>query len=255
MFNFLKKKEAATIVPKSLPFVIDIHSHILPGIDDGSPDIETSLQLIKGLYNLGIRKSIATPHIIGDMYRNTPQTIAAALETTKAACKKEGIDMQLSAAAEYMIDDYFLELLQKEEPLLTLHGNIILTEIPFSSTPENLGELTAAIIEKGYQPILAHPERYHYYQKNFERFYQLIEMGFALQVNLLSLTGYYGRQALKAAKFIFEKDLATLIGTDLHHHQHLEAITNEKNRLVFEAYLNNKVFNDLEAILLADKHA
>ena len=99
MFNFLKKQKAVN-VPEVLPFTVDIHSHILPGIDDGSPDIETSLQLIQGLYNLGIRKSIATPHIIGDLYRNTPQTIAEALEKVQSACKKAGIDMELSAAAE-----------------------------------------------------------------------------------------------------------------------------------------------------------
>ncbi len=244
MFNFFKKKQER--VPENLPFTTDIHSHILPGIDDGSPDIETSLQLIKGLYNLGIRKSIATPHIIGDLYRNTQQTISDALEKVKAACKKAGIKMELSAAAEYMLDDYFMELLQKKEPLLTLHKNIILTEISYSSTPENLGEITSGIISNGYLPILAHPERYHYYQQNFDQYYRLIEMGFILQVNLLSLTGYYGKRALKAAKFIMEKELAPLVGTDLHHQQHLEAISNAKNREIFENYLKNKITNNLD---------
>ncbi|MEI9958602.1 MAG: CpsB/CapC family capsule biosynthesis tyrosine phosphatase [Ferruginibacter sp.] len=101
MFSFLKKRRIEN-VPETLPFATDIHSHILPGIDDGSPDIETSLQLIQGLYDLGIRKTIATPHIIGDLYRNTPQTIAAALAITKEACKNAGIDIEISAAAEYM---------------------------------------------------------------------------------------------------------------------------------------------------------
>ena len=239
------------IVPGSLPFTTDIHSHILPGIDDGSPDLETSLQLIQGLYNLGIRKSIATPHIIGDMYRNTPQTIAAALEKTSIACSNAGIDIELSAAAEYMLDDFFLELLQKKEPLLTLHKNILLTEISYTSTPENLPEITSGIIEKGYLPILAHPERYHYYQQNFDEYYKLKEMGFVLQINLLSLTGYYGKKAAKAAVFIIEKNLATLVGTDLHHHNHLAAIGEERNRIIFENYIGNKVFNDLDSLVIA----
>ncbi len=246
MFNFFKKK--ALPVPAFLPFATDIHSHILPGIDDGSPDVATSLQLIQGLYDLGIRRSIATPHIIGDMYRNTPQIITNALEITKAACKKAGIDIELSAAAEYMLDDYFLELLKKKEPLLTLKKNILLTEISYTSTPENLGEITAGIISEGYQPILAHPERYHYYQQNFDKYYRLKEMGFILQVNLLSLTGYYGKRAEKAVKFILEKDLATLVGTDLHHHNHLAAISNDRNRAIFEQYLGNKVYNNLNII-------
>jgi len=246
MFNFFKKK--ALPIPAFLPFGTDIHSHILPGIDDGAPDMATSLQLIQGLYDLGIRRSVATPHIIGDLYRNNPQTIAAALEKTKKACSKAGIDVELSAAAEYMLDDHFLELLQKKERLLTIHKNILLTEISYTSTPENFSEITAGIISEGYLPILAHPERYHYYQQNFDKYYRLKEMGFILQINILSLTGYYGKRAEKAVKFILEKDLATFVGTDLHHHNHLAAISNDKNRALFEQYLGNKVYNDLNII-------
>ncbi|MBS1509720.1 MAG: hypothetical protein JST86_02670 [Bacteroidetes bacterium] len=249
MFNFFKKKKITEPVPEKLPFTTDIHSHILPGIDDGSPDIETSLELIQGLGELGIRKCIATPHIIGDMFRNNADTINMALEETKYACEEAGIEMELSAAAEYMLDDYFLELLKKGDPLLTLHGNIILTEIPYTSTPQNLGEITAAIHEKGYRPILAHPERYHYYQQNFEEYARLKQMGFALQVNLLSLCGYYGKRAEKAARFILEKELAILIGTDLHHQKHLDAIKDPHNRIIFQHCTGNNVFNDLELLL------
>jgi protein-tyrosine phosphatase len=245
MFNFFKKK--ALPLPAFLPFATDIHSHILPGIDDGAPDITTSLQLIKGIYDLGIRRSIATPHIIGDMYRNTAQTINAALEKTKIACKDAGIDIELSAAAEYMLDDYFLELLQKKEPLLTIHKNILLTEISYTSTPENFGEIISGIISEGYLPILAHPERYHYYQQNFDKYYQLKEMGFILQLNVLSLTGYYGKKAEMAAKFIVEKELADFVGTDMHHRNHLDALTNERNRAIFERYLAGRVYNDLNS--------
>lgn len=254
MFNLFKKKaKGKEPVPESLPFTTDIHSHILPGIDDGAPDIETSLELVQGLYALGIRKSIATPHIIGDLYRNTPQTIAAALEKLQTACAEVGIEMELSAAAEYMLDDYFLDLLQKKERLLTLHENILLTEISYTSTPENLGEITAGIINHGYLPILAHPERYHYYQQNFDQYYKLKEMGFVLQVNVLSLAGYYGKRAEKAAKFILEKDLAILIGTDLHHQKHLDTLSNPQNRLIFQELMGNKVYNDLDLLYKISK--
>jgi tyrosine-protein phosphatase YwqE len=237
-------------IPSYLPITLDIHSHILPGIDDGSPDITTSLQLIQDLYDLGIRKFIATPHIIGDMYRNNPQTINDALQKVKTACKKAKINIELSAAAEYMLDDYFMELLQKNEPLLTLHKNILLTEISYSTTPENLGEITTGIISQGYLPVLAHPERYHYYQQHFDKLYELLEMGFVLQINLLSLTGYYGKKAEKAVKFILDNNLAKLVGTDLHHEKHVAAFKDEKNRLIFQQYLEGKMFNDLDAIAL-----
>ncbi|HMX36932.1 MAG TPA: histidinol phosphatase, partial [Ferruginibacter sp.] len=114
MFHFFKKKKTVAETYDHLPVTTDIHSHVLPGIDDGSPDMETSLLLIRGMRQLGIRRFIATPHIIGDMYRNTPETIRTALEETRAACKKAGIDVQLDAAAEYMIDDHFLELLKNK---------------------------------------------------------------------------------------------------------------------------------------------
>jgi protein-tyrosine phosphatase len=248
MFNFFKKRETPGSIPESLPFTVDIHSHILPGIDDGSPDMETSLQLIQGLYNLGIRKCIATPHIIGDMYRNTPEIINTALEKTKIFCTRADINMELSAAAEYMLDDYFMELLQKKEPLLTLHNNIILTEISYSSTPQNLDEIAAAIITAGYLPILAHPERYNYYQQNFDDYYRLKKMGFFLQINLLSLVGYYGKKAEKAAKFLIQKNLVSFVGSDLHHFNHLDAISNDKNMTVFKYYLDTNQFNYLEGI-------
>lgn len=250
MFSFFTKKKSNEHIPEYLPLTLDIHSHILPGIDDGSPDIETSLELLQGLYNLGIRKSVATPHVIGDMYRNTSETIMEALSKIQKACQSANINIELSAAAEYMLDDYFIELLQKKTGLLTLHKNIILTEISYSATPQNLDEIVEAIGKQGYLPVLAHPERYHFYQNNFDKYYRLVEMGFVLQVNILSLVGYYGKKAEKAAKFLIDKELVKLAGTDLHHHKHLAALNTPENRIVFDKYLKGKNFNDLDAIAL-----
>lgn len=248
MFSFFKNNiKNEEVLP--LPFTTDIHSHILPGIDDGSPDIKTSLSLIQGLYDLGIRKTIATPHIIGDLYRNTPFIINNALDSVKDAVKEAGINMELHAAAEYMLDDYFLELLRSRSALLTLHKNIILSEISYSTPPDNLNMITAKIIEAGYIPILAHPERYFYYHHNYDIYYRLIEMGFRLQVNLLSLTGYYGNGVKKAAKFIIEKDLAKLVGTDLHHHNHLAALSVRENISQIQHTLTGKLYNDFNAIV------
>ena len=250
MFNFFKKKDKPVDLSGKLPVTLDIHSHILPGIDDGSPDIETSLELVRGLYAIGIRRSIATPHVIGDLYRNTPEIINAALGKLKAACEKANIEIELSAAAEYMLDDYFMELLKSGSPLLTLHKNILLTEISYSTRPDNLEAIISGIRAGGYLPILAHPERYFYYHRNYDHYYLLKEIGFHLQVNLLSLTGYYGPGVKKAAKFILENDLASLVGTDLHHHQHLAALSDPENRAIFHQYLDGKVYNDLN--ILAD---
>lgn len=248
MFNFFRRKKTGENISSGLPVQTDIHSHILPGIDDGSADMETSLKLIQGMAALGIKKFIATPHIIGDLYRNTPEIINQVLEETKAACKKAGLDIELSAAAEYMIDDYFLELLKGKSPLLTLHKNILLTELSYSTAPANLETITATIITEGYKPVLAHPERYHYYHHNPGIFFHLKEMGFLLQVNLLSLTGYYGKGVKKAAQFIIQKDLASLVGTDLHHKYHLAALNDPKNRALLHELLGGKTYNDLASL-------
>ncbi len=244
MFNFLKKKQVITGTG-SFPVTTDIHSHILPGIDDGSPDIETSLKLIKGLYDLGIRKCIATPHIIGDLYPNTPATINAALSITKQACIDAGINMELSAAAEYMLDDHFMRLLQQGLPLLTLHDNLVLTEIPYTAPPYDLDEMAFNIITGGYKPVLAHPERYYYFHRNLNEYHRLKELGFHLQVNLLSLTGYYGKPVAKAAKYILDKGLASLVGTDLHHGRHLSALSDGGNIGILNKYVGGKGFNEL----------
>jgi len=241
MFNFFKKNTAPVTL---LPVTVDMHSHILPGIDDGSPDLETSVLLVKGLYDLGIRKCIATPHIIGDLYRNTDETIEFALNTLQKACEAAALPMQISAAAEYMLDDYFMELLQQQKPLRTLHKNLLLTEIPYTSEPVNLQEIVFHIITGGYQPVLAHPERYFYFHHNFKGYKKLKDLGFILQVNLLSLTGYYGKEAAKAARYLLDEGLVGLAGTDLHHNRHLSAFRSQKNLELFSKYIrNDKLLN------------
>lgn len=243
MFSFFKK-ETSSEYKGYFPIKTDIHSHILPGIDDGSPDLETSINLIKGLIHLGITKSIATPHIISDLYRNTPESIHSALNQLKNELTLQGIDFEISAAAEYMMDTYFLDLLQKKEPLLTLSGNIILTEFSYASMPEEPSKISFEIQIAGYKPILAHPERYPYYYKNYKMYNQLADLGFLLQVNLLSLTGYYGKEAAKAAKYMLDNNLVAYLGSDLHHDRHLAALNDEKNTREFYKQLSHRKWND-----------
>ena len=220
MFSIFKKKIPANY-SDYFPIVTDIHSHILPGIDDGAPDVETSILLIEGLINLGITQTVATPHIIGDLYRNDAATINKALDLVRDALAEKQIDFKVSAAAEYMLDAYFLELLSTKIPLLTVKDNLVLTEFSYADKPYNVEQIVFAIITENYQPILAHPERYGYYHNDFKQYDFLNELGFLLQVNLLSLTGYYGKPAAKAANYLIKNNLASYVGTDLHHERHL----------------------------------
>lgn len=221
----------------------DIHSHLLPGIDDGSPDVETSLKLLRNLSAAGIKKFICTPHVIGDLFRNTPETINKALGVLQNAIKEEGLDVEISAAAEYMLDDYFISLMNKKEPLLTLKENYLLTEFSYYSTPTNADEILFELLTNNYQPILAHPERYPYYHKDFSNYASLKEKGFLLQVNLLSIMGYYGKVVAKAAHYMLANNLVSFVGSDLHHEKHLAALTSPASIKIFEKYLGNKIYN------------
>ena len=247
MFDFLKRKSNDPVID-TLPITTDIHSHILPGIDDGSPDIATSLQLVQGIYSLGIRKTVATPHIISDLYRNTPATINAALSKLKIACAEAKIDIAIQAAAEYMLDDHFLQLLRDTSPLLTIHKNLILTEQSFATETDNLHRIAFEMITAGYRPIMAHPERYHFYHQNYDAYSRLKDMGFLLQLNLLSLTGYYGKPVARAAKYLMANKLIDIVGTDMHHERHLEMLRNKKSLQIFNEFLGDKKFNDLDAL-------
>ena len=218
-----------------------MHSHILPGIDDGSPDVDTSIALVKGLMELGFTRSVATPHVISDMYRNTPETIFEALNTLRAALKNEGINYTVDAAAEYMLDAAFFERLERDEPLLCIKDKMLLTEFGWGAVPENPKQMSFSILTSGYTPILAHPERYNYFHNNNKAYHLLQELGFLLQVNLSSLTGHYGPGAMKAAKYIIKNDLCSFLGTDLHNVKHLELLKNSRG--VFEELLGEKKWN------------
>lgn len=241
LFSFKKK---APLYSGFTWLTQDIHSHILPGIDDGSPDIDTSLQILRSLSEAGIQKFICTPHVIGDMYRNTPETINDALERLQKAIRQNGMQIEISAAAEYMLDDHFMQLLRDKEPLMKLTKNYILTELSYSTAPEKLEEISFEINTNNYQPLMAHPERYPYYHSNYKAYTRLKELGFLLQVNLLSLTGYYGKAVAKAAKYILDNNLADFVGTDLHHFKHLNVLTDVKSVGLFEKYLGDRVYNE-----------
>ena len=248
MFSFFKRKNNIEL-PEYLPIQTDIHSHILPGIDDGSPNIDTSLKLVKGMYDLGIRHAVATPHIMGDMYKNTSESIGTALEKLRMACAEAQIDIELGAAAEYMLDDHFVQLLRTKSPLLTIHKNIILTEQSYAVRTMNLRGIALEIIKDGYKPIMAHPERYAFYHKDYDDYFQLKELGFLLQINLLSLVGHYGKNVEKAAKFIIKENLADLVGTDMHHMGHLTLLQKKENIEILHRSLEGRTYNKLNDLV------
>lgn len=217
---------------------VDMHSHLLPGIDDGSPDIATSLKLIRGMMDLGYTKFITTPHIMWDMYQNTNEIIREKLELLKAAVKQEGIEVEINAAAEYFLDDHVAGLLKNNEPLLTISGKMVLAEFSLAYPSHSLKDILFEMQMQGYQPVIAHPERYLYLEGNKDFYEELKDIGCYFQLNLLSLTGYYGKSAQELAQFLLKKNYYDLVGTDLHGFRHLEALQNPALAAPLEKLLN-----------------
>lgn len=238
---FLKKKklELSEFFPNDF---VDIHSHLLPGIDDGAKNIEKSIQLIKTMSSYGIKNFITTPHVLGEVYPNSSSTILKKLEEVKLAVANEGInDITVRTAAEYMLDERFMSLLEKDD-ILTLKDNYILVETSYFSAPINLYEMLFEIQLKGYKPILAHPERYNFFHNDFESYYKLKTAGCLFQMNLLSLTQQYGKHVQKTTQKLLSLNLYDFVGTDTHHNKHLgllPEIATPKIKKNLESLMNN----------------
>jgi len=220
--NIFSKKEQ--VVPIDYSEVItDMHSHLIPGIDDGAQTIEDSVQLIRELHEMGFKKLITTPHIMSDYYKNTPENIKEGLEKVRAAIKTAGIPVEIDVAAEYYLDEQFLTKL-KSPDVLTFGNNYILFETSYINKPENLNACIFAIQQRGLKPVLAHPERYPFFYDNFDEYKQLHDRGVLLQINTNSLTGYYSPAARMIAMRMIDENLVDFIGTDCHHMRHAESL-------------------------------
>lgn len=222
MFSFFHRKQKELFPFHQLK--TDVHSHLLPGIDDGSPDVATSIQLIKGMIELGFEQFTATPHVMQDIWKNTDESISAAHNLLKSALDDAKIQNKLVAAAEYMVDENLEFLLHQKIALRTIRENWVLIEISFLHPPLQLKQILFEMQLQGYQPVLAHPERYLYYANRINELMELKQLGCKLQANLLSFSGYYGKEVRRFAEQLADKKLLNLLGTDLHHERHLEGL-------------------------------
>jgi tyrosine-protein phosphatase YwqE len=230
---FNQKKLSATPADLSL-LKTDMHSHFIPGIDDGAQTMEDSIRLIRGMKELGYQKIVTTPHTMSDYYQNTPEIILAGLEKVREELKKNNINIQLEAASEYYADFEFGERLKRGE-VLTFSGKYILIEVSFLNPPDNLEATLFNLVVGGYKPILAHPERYPYWHGDMEKYQRIKDMGALLQLNILSLTQYYSKEVNKTAEKLVELGMIDLLGTDMHHYKHLETI---RSRALYEPTLH-----------------
>ncbi len=216
MFSFFQKK---TYLSELLEGFTDFHNHILPGIDDGAQNVEDSLDLIKAFSNIGINKFICTPHVMGEYYPNTPETIKEALAKLKSESSAT-----INASGEYMMDQHFSEIIENDE-ILPIVKKSVLVEMSYFQAPINVNEILFKLQNHSYSPILAHPERYAYFHSSsMEKYQEMKERGCSFQLNMLSLIGHYGRNMQNAAFQLLEKGMIDFISSDAHRVDHIEKI-------------------------------
>jgi tyrosine-protein phosphatase YwqE len=208
------------VVPKKA-LTTDMHAHFLPGIDDGASTLEESLFLIKKLIDCGYTKLVATPHVMNDFFKNTPEIIYSKLFQIKEAVLAQGWSIEIEAAAEYYLDEWFMGMLQTNTPLLTFGDRYLLFETSFINQPAILHEAIFLMQSLNYKPVLAHPERYVYLQDNFDKCAELYRNGVLLQININSLSGYYSAPAQALAEKLIDKKMVHFAGTDCHAIKHI----------------------------------
>lgn len=221
MFQIFSKKK---YLVDELKGFVDIHNHLLPGIDDGAKSVEDSLAMIREFRELGVNHFIATPHIMSNYYPNTPETINAALENLRSGLITQGMDsISIEAAAEHMIDENLTDLLEKEK-VMPLEKHYLLVEMSYLQPPIHFDEVIVKIAGKRYYPILAHPERYAFLHSRFGKYKKFKEQGIFFQMNLLSLGEYYGKEVPKIAMKLLEEGMIDFVGSDIHNLSQLKAL-------------------------------
>ena len=219
IFNLFKSKPTLKeLIPEGF---VDIHSHILPGIDDGAKNIKESLALISEMKKLGFSKVIATPHTYPGLYNNTNESIE---KSFGLITKKVPKDIKIEYGSEYMIDNLLIKKAKNKE-LLCLKDNYVLVEMSFISKPIGLYEILYEIKVNDYIPILAHPERYLFL--TMDNMYKIKKFGCLFQANLLSATGYYGKSVRINLDRLLKRGLIDFVGSDIHNIKHIAAFENK----------------------------
>ncbi|MCT4581366.1 MAG: histidinol phosphatase [Flavobacteriales bacterium] len=198
---------------------VDIHSHLIPGIDDGAKTMEETIELLKSFQELGYQKVITTPHVMSDYYKNTPEIILSGLKKVREAKIKAQLTIEVEAAAEYNLDADFESLIDQGN-LLTFGENYVLFELPFFQEPPMLNDIIWKLQTQGYTPVLAHVERYAFWFDNWEKIQEIKDRGVLFQLNINSLTGHYGPEVKKMAEKLIDNNYINFIGSDCHNMNH-----------------------------------
>lgn len=221
MFHIFGKK---LFLVDHLQKFVDIHNHILPGIDDGAKTSEDAIALIRGFSEFGVDNFIATPHIIHNYYPNTPQTINQSLALLKNELLKVDLrEVAIAASAEHMIDDNFETILDRKD-VMHMRNDYLLIEMSYLQPPLNFDTAIVKIASKRYYPVLAHPERYNFLHFKPRKYGHYKEQGILFQLNFLSLGDFYGKEVQRMTMKLLDDGLIDYAASDVHNLHQLKAL-------------------------------
>ena len=198
-----------------------MHSHLIPKIDDGSQSTQETIEMLKYMHEMGLKKIITTPHIISDLYPNTPSNILNSFNLLKQEIVSENIPIEFEVSAEHYLDEFLMQSLDRDD-ILPFGGKYLLFETSFMSKPAVLEDFIFKVISKGLKPVMAHPERYIYFQNSWDLLTEILDRGTLFQINISSLSGFYSRQAKIIAQKLIDTGRVHFLGTDAHNIEHLK---------------------------------
>jgi tyrosine-protein phosphatase YwqE len=241
VFDWVRKKETTKNVSA---LKVDIHSHLLPGLDDGVQSYEESEDVILHFQKMGYRKLITSPHVMSDTYKNTADKILSRLSKLKTYLISQDIDVEIEAAAEYYLDEQVFKMIENDEKMLTFGKKYLLFETNFLNEPFNMKEFIFLATTKGYKPVLAHPERYLYLQNNVDKAKDLLDRGVLFQINIGSISGSNGKPAQTTALKLIDRGWIHLLGSDCHHLQHARIVEETQQSKYYQKALALPLLNN-----------
>lgn len=196
--------------------MIDLHTHILPGLDDGSQDMDTSIEMVKIAIDNGTTAIVATPHAIEGEWLPTWEQILETCTALKVKAREQGLDIPIYPGAEVAIHMDILDKVKAPGPYCINGGRYMLVELPAMEIPDFVEDFFFALETRGITPILAHPERNPIIMKDPELLLEWVKRGILLQINAPSLTGRMGEKAKRTAELLLASNLMYFIGSDAH---------------------------------------
>ncbi len=245
VFSLFRRNEQLTAKPTAT-LAVDMHSHLLPAIDDGVQSYDESIGIIKQFVEAGYKKLITTPHIMGDFYQNTPEIIMDRLDKLNDIVKQLQLPIEIAAAAEYYLDESFMARLSKKETLLSFGGSkkYVLFETSYMNASPFLNQAIFMMQSQGYKPVLAHPERYIYLFENHEKLFEIREKGCLFQTNISALSGYYSRPSKIIAEKLIDQNLVSFLGSDCHNEKQFAAVKDTFRTNYFHKALKLNLLNN-----------